>query len=231
MIELRGRGSAVLKRILVVFIVSLLMAVPSIAQENKSGRYTAVTFGDDGTKWTMELNLDGDTVSAEFSYENCSSCDFERGNYICLPKIIKSVERIALQCRSDIRGFISQRVADAIYVEIFGNLNRISLDVGFYGKVDFALLNERNFSDYQLFATANKISGTDKYVSPRQLMQSIRAKSPPQDKVVSSDQRSQEIAPAEPRRLLATAHGFQEGLAAAKRGDYATALREWRPIA
>ena len=25
--------------------------------------------------------------------------------------------------------------------------------------------------------------------------------------------------------------GFDEGLAAAKRGDYATALREWRPLA
>ena len=31
--------------------------------------------------------------------------------------------------------------------------------------------------------------------------------------------------------LPATAQDFQKGLAADKRGDYATAIREWRPLA
>ena len=31
--------------------------------------------------------------------------------------------------------------------------------------------------------------------------------------------------------LPASAQDFQKGLAAAKRGDYATALKEWRPLA
>ncbi len=30
---------------------------------------------------------------------------------------------------------------------------------------------------------------------------------------------------------LPAAAGFKEGLAAAKRGDYRTALREWKPLA
>ncbi len=38
------------------------------------------------------------------------------------------------------------------------------------------------------------------------------------------------IASMERRRPSARA-GFDEGLAAHRRGDYATALREWRPLA
>lgn len=138
-----------------------LAALSNPTMVYKDGRYSAVTFGDLGNAWKLQLNVRGKTVWGEIIGERCDSCPGSSANLeiFCARQSVQSLSSVSLSC---VGGGTASR---GQFHTITGSLSNLYFDSSGYEKVAFTLLNESDFQAYQRFAANNRNVGTDKFVA------------------------------------------------------------------
>jgi hypothetical protein len=152
-------------RVVFGLMLSLLVAWPLAAEETGDGPLTGVTIAEDGTMWTVELQVKGGKIEGDLSYDHCQICPESDGEYYCAAQDLSPKKTFSAFCISRTKTIRGDTHVGSEFVRVEGNLTHAQVDPGFYPRVEFTLLNARQFKAYRRFAAGNKKAGTDKFAA------------------------------------------------------------------